>query len=126
VTLGVTPGRSRGAAGVVDDVADFTETAEGDGESVVEVDVVASLGGVDLVDLGLDCRRRRGRVEDEDIGAEVRCGSGGCNRGTGYGREQSERKSEFVVIVIRVCRGSFPCTLFAGRRKLAFLRPGRR
>ena len=54
--------------------------------------VVVPLSGVNLVDLRLDRRQRHGRVEDEDVGAEVRGGSGGCNRRTGNGREQSEGK----------------------------------
>jgi hypothetical protein len=57
-------------------------------------ELVAALRGVDLVDLRLDRRPGHGRVEDEDVGAEVRGGGGGRNRRTGHGREQGERKSE--------------------------------
>ena len=51
-------------------------------------ELVAALDGVDLVDLRLDRRGGSGRVEEEDVGAEVRGGSGGCNRRTGKGSEQ--------------------------------------
>ncbi len=67
-------------------------------------ELVAALRGVDLVDLGLDRRRGHGRLEDEDVGAEVRGDSGGRNRRTGNGREQGEREKELR----RHCHSGLP------------------
>jgi hypothetical protein len=52
------------------------------------------LDGVSLIDLFLDRRGRHGRVEDEDVGAEVGLGGAGGRRRAGELRQKNQKQGE--------------------------------
>ena len=83
---------------------DLGVKADGDVDGVVAgeeengvafgAELVAALGGVDLVDLLLDVSGGCLWAEDEDVGAEVGCDGRGRDCRTGKGREGDERECE--------------------------------